>query len=363
MSEVLEAPVPEVVETERPSSGMPNPVRMILRHKSLVALAVTGSCLLGAIYYARAAPIYQSNGQVLVVKKSPDALPVATVGEGRLGGTEDYLSTHQTLIRSHAVVGRAVEEANLGGLVSFAGRGNPTEQIIRSMRVSREMNGSNPTTILNISIRASGAQDCTTVVQAVIDSYQHFLRARYKNVTDETAKLITQANDLLEDKLNKKQREYDQFSLEHPTVLWKGKDGLSALQERLASLESKRSALLLQETEIKGRLAAFQSAVKDGRHTRPEGASSDAGGRPSMPDPYCPSPSSIVRQRNGWALNSCRVAPIANSDFFRDCSITGDQIHHLSEPGGGFSGCRRGCRRAALGACPVRDAPPDAPWF
>jgi capsular exopolysaccharide synthesis family protein len=233
-----------------------------------MALAVVVGPVVGAVYYARATPVYQSSAQVLVVNKTPEALQLAA-GESRPAYAEDYLSTHTTLIRSPAIVRVAVQNANLGQLPSLAGHGDLTGEIIQSLKVSREMNGSSPTDILNITYRCSRAEDCPVVVKAVIESYQQFLSARYKSVTDETAKLITDASEILEKKLTNKQKEYDRFTLEHPT-LWKGKDGISATQDLLLNLESRRSALLLQETEIRGRLNAFEKALRDGSCSRAE---------------------------------------------------------------------------------------------
>lgn len=262
----------EVNETEffEPSQTQSriNPFRLAWCHRWLLLLGAVSGCIVGALYYSRATPIYQSSAQVLVVKKSPDALPI-TNGETRSTYTDDYLSTHQTLIRSPVIVGAAVKQANLASLPSFAGSGDPTGEIIASLKVSREMNGGSATSILNISFRCSAAEDAAKVVAAAIESYQKFLSARYKNVADETANLIVQANEILEQKLTKKQKEYDDFIVKQP-AFWRGKDGVSAVQERLSSLEGKRSALFLQEAELQGRLMSLDKALKDGRYSRAE---------------------------------------------------------------------------------------------
>ena len=88
----------DTVEAAQPQSTL-NPFRTFWRHKPLVALAVAAACVMGALYYARAAAVYESRAQVLVEKKVPEALRLAP-GESRSSYTEDYLSTHQTLIRS-----------------------------------------------------------------------------------------------------------------------------------------------------------------------------------------------------------------------------------------------------------------------
>jgi capsular exopolysaccharide synthesis family protein len=251
-----------------PSHSRLRSYSLLWRHKWIVALGVAVGLAVGAIYYARTAPIYQSTASVLVVKKTPDVLP-AGGSELHPIYTDDYLSTHQTLIRSPVVVANAVNRAKLGALPCFAGRTDIVHEIISALKLSREMNAGSPTSVLSIAFRGTRPDDCATVVNALAESYQQFLRTRYQNVTDETAKLIAEANDLLEKKLTTKQEEYDRFIAEHPG-LWKGKEGTTSSQERLMAFEARRSALLLQEVDIRGRIGACEKVLREGRFTRGE---------------------------------------------------------------------------------------------
>jgi capsular exopolysaccharide synthesis family protein len=258
---------PEDFEVGQSHSRL-HPSRLLWRHKWIVALGVTVGLVVGAIYYARATPMYQSTAFVLVVKKTPDVLPMRGY-ELQSAYENDYLSTHQTVIRSPVVVADAVNRAKLGELQCFAGRADVVYEIISALKVSREMNAGSPTSVLSIAFRGTRSDDCATVVNALAESYQQFLRTRYRNVTDETAKLITEANDLLEKRINAKQEEYHRFMADRP-ALWRGKEGTTASQERLMALEAKRSALLLQDVDIRGRLAVCEKVFKDGRFSRGE---------------------------------------------------------------------------------------------
>jgi capsular exopolysaccharide synthesis family protein len=75
--------------------------------------------------------------------------------------------------------------------------------------------------------------------------------------------LITRAKDVLQKDLAEKERIYLEFRKKSP-LLWKGKDGTNLYQDRLASIESKRSALLVRCAEIQARLPALEKASKDG---------------------------------------------------------------------------------------------------
>src|SRR5579884_2566715 len=91
----------ETAEPDQSDSTL-QPVRLLWRHKWLVALGVVAGCVMGALHYARTPPIFQSGAQILVVKKSPDALPLP--GSGVRSNYEDHLSTHMSLIPSPVIV-------------------------------------------------------------------------------------------------------------------------------------------------------------------------------------------------------------------------------------------------------------------
>src|SRR5262249_20587520 len=111
--------------------------RLLWRHKGIVALGVMAGTVLGLLFYARAVPIYQTSAQVLVVNKSAETLPVSPV-ESRAAfvPNEDYLTTHLSLICSPAIISQAVKDDKLGQLKSFAGHGDPTSEIIGSLKSS-----------------------------------------------------------------------------------------------------------------------------------------------------------------------------------------------------------------------------------
>ena len=83
------------------------------QRRSLVAFGAVAGLILAVLFYIQKPAVYQSVAQVLVIKKSSDALPVAG-GDPRLSYYEDYVSTHLVLITSPLVVERAVKKHDLG---------------------------------------------------------------------------------------------------------------------------------------------------------------------------------------------------------------------------------------------------------
>ncbi len=258
MAEQLEQNHPEPLEAS-PYQATLRPVQLVWKHKGLVSLGVVIGAVLGSLYYVRATPIYQSSAQLLVIKKRPDALPMSGT-DPRSTYAEDYLVTHQVLIKSPLIVSEAVKEGNLRSLQSFAGMDDPTGNIISALRITRETRENQPTNILSITFQGPVQSECSVVVNAVIASYHKFLNRTYQNVSDETARLITQARDILENKLTITEQKYRKFRLDHPG-LWKNKEGVSVVQDRLQNIEAKRSSLLVRQAEIEGRIATFKKAL------------------------------------------------------------------------------------------------------
>jgi uncharacterized protein involved in exopolysaccharide biosynthesis len=259
----------EPLETEAvaaPAQAHFSLLNMVWRRKSLILLGLVVGVVWGALDYAQRPPVYKVDAQVLVVKKRPDILP-AVSGDVSFSYYEDYLATHQILIRSLLIAGRAAKKPAIAELKSLRGTSDPASRIISSLTVNREVArdaaGMAPN-ILNLSFRGEARDECAQILNAVLDSYKDFLDETYRNVSDDTLELITKARDVLKTDLAQKAEEYRKFRQESP-LFWKGKDGVSFAQERLGSWESKLSSLFLQRTELQARLAAIEKALAAGQ--------------------------------------------------------------------------------------------------
>jgi len=282
VTENFEAAEPEAANSPSGSAGT-NLLRIAWRRKGLIVLGTAIGLVFGALHFAQRTAVYRSTAQILVVKKRQDALLPGS--DASMAYYDDYLATHQTLIKSPVIIGRAVKKRDLQALRSFADQGDPTGAIIGALSVSRDAkdSGGNFNNILNLSFRGPVAEECATVLNAVIDSYKEFLDETYRNVSDDTLELITHAKDVLQKDLAEKDRIYTDFRKKSP-LLWKGKDGTNLYQDRLASIESKRSALLVRRAEIQGRLQTIESALKEGRsRTALVAAISGDAGKPAGP--------------------------------------------------------------------------------
>jgi succinoglycan biosynthesis transport protein ExoP len=248
-----------------PIQAPPHPVllKIAWRRKWVLAAGAVVGLVLGGLYCQLSAPVYQSTAQVVVIKKRPEAV----TGVETRGSPEDEVATHQALIRSPLIVERAIHKQQLQTLRSFAGQQDVTEAIIKALGVTRNRAQSGGEgNILQLSLRAGSAADCTTTLTAILDSYKDFLGETYQTTSAGTWKLITQARDELRKELSQKESVYAEFREKTP-LLGKAREGLEIHLKRLDGIQTKRSALLLRRVELQAQLEAIAAARKNG-HTQ-----------------------------------------------------------------------------------------------
>jgi capsular exopolysaccharide synthesis family protein len=232
-------------------------------------LGIVLGTIIGLLAFSQRPPVYRASAQVLVVKKqAANALPVAG-GDPRMAVMDDYVATHLILIRSPIVIDRAVRKRNLGSLRSLSS--NPAGIILAGLSATRDMNketasaaGNN---IINLTYSSSDPADAETVLLAVIESYREFLDETYRDTSDTTVKLITDATDTLQRKLEDKDKAYREFRKTSPVIVV-GDNGVPIHQAKILEYQKDAAALLEQVTLLKNRIDEVEKAKKDPAKSR-----------------------------------------------------------------------------------------------
>jgi capsular exopolysaccharide synthesis family protein len=260
----------EPVATEAPDAS---PLRSLValwsivwRHKSFVVLGLIVGLIAGGLAYLRAAAVFQSSAQVLVIKKRPDVIMPNPAEQREAYVVEDYLATHVALIQSEEVLSRAAKllQGDLDSLSAPPAGGDVTGLLRGGLTVSREKDANTgPTSILTISFRSASPADSGRLLKAVIDGYKDFLAVTYGEMNDETLKLINEAQKSLLKDLAAKQQEYVELCKENPVAV-KAKDGVHSFQDRLNQIDGRLSRIAVRQSEIETRQKVIAAGLKSG---------------------------------------------------------------------------------------------------
>jgi uncharacterized protein involved in exopolysaccharide biosynthesis len=207
-------------------------------------------------------PVYQSTTQFSVVKRVPDSV---TGMDTRPLSTEESITPPQDVLKSSSVLENALRSAGINQADSVGEDGSsPTDRVRNALNVVPTKSLIGQSTVYKATYRGKDEAECRAVLSAVVESYQDFLKKKHQSVSGDTLELILREKDRLRHEIAEKEAAYREFREKAP-LLGKSKDGLELRQERLNSIQAKRSALLLQKVEIEGQLTAVEAALKAGQ--------------------------------------------------------------------------------------------------
>jgi uncharacterized protein involved in exopolysaccharide biosynthesis len=202
---------------------------------------------------------FQSTAQISILRKYPEAIPDSHPA------AMDSIAPPTEVLRSPAIIENAIRSGDLGALSIFAhGDGDLVVRIRTALTVVPAKVPPGQGNLFRLSYRDGDGEDCQTVLRAVLDSYRTFLEEQHQVAAGNAIELILREQEKVRKELARQESDYLAFREEAP-LLGKARDGLELKQERLNSIQAKRSALLLQKVEVEGQLAAVEHARKAGR--------------------------------------------------------------------------------------------------
>src|SRR5205823_5986871 len=117
--------------------------------------------------------------------------------------------------------------------------------------------------VIDLAYRGGSAQDCATVLGAVIQTYQDFLGETYQNFSDETVRLISQAKDVLQEQLAEKEAAYRKFRQESPLLMrGKERDNPNLHATRMSEIEATRSEVLVANAQLRAKADSLERAME-----------------------------------------------------------------------------------------------------
>lgn len=231
---------------------------VVRRHWGVVLVSLAVAIALGCLYYLKAPRTYESTTEILIATKHVNVFQ-GEAGEDR-PIFEKSIETHALMIRSELIVNLAIQAAKLDKLPTLRDEENPTVAIIENLSVAvREEN----TTILLVRYTGASPEDCQKVVHAISDAYQDFLLASSQGVDNDMAKLIKEANDVLEQELGTLSKQYNDFRRE-ADVMWQDGHAVNYHHQRQSQIEQMRHAMIVEREVLNAKIEGTQEAISQG---------------------------------------------------------------------------------------------------
>jgi capsular exopolysaccharide synthesis family protein len=246
------------LEQESGGSGV-ELARGLLRRKWIILFCLAAGCGLGYLQFLQQPPIYQTSARILIIKEDAGDIPVQAMVR-QVRAYEENIATQVMLLRSPLIVEEAVKKKGLTSLSVFTNAGDPVGMILGGLEVKR---ADERASVLDLNFSCGSAEDCQTILQAIMESYEDFLLETHTTVSRDTVKLITEAKETLLEKLEHKEKAYREFREATP-LLWTKEGTFNIHQARLNQIEATRASLLISRSQTKAQLQALEAAIERG---------------------------------------------------------------------------------------------------
>jgi len=227
-------------------------LEIVWRRKWFVGGSLIVSLLLGTLYLYVAEPTYEVAARVLV---QPQDWPL---GDGTPSGSDkEFLATQSQIINSPAVVQRAVASMELP--ITINPDMDPVLAVLSCLR-TKPITGTN---VLSLEYRCKDSLEGIRTVEAILESYQHFLQEMNDDSRLESLRLLTRSEEKLRNELEAQEESYRELRKNSP-LIGQGKDAtvfqttiLERLGRTLTEVKSRRIDIqsrmqLLQQTSDAG---------------------------------------------------------------------------------------------------------------
>lgn len=229
-----------------PGLGARELTTIVWRRKWYFFFCLAFSLALGAAYFVRADRLYQVSARLLVEKQG---LPLGSAPEQK---EKEFLATQAEIIRSPAVVDRAVESVEWPAPLQPGE--SPTAKLLAALDAHPVMG----THVISVSYRSHHVPHAVDAVEEVIASYRRYLRQSEQDNYLETLRLLTQSEKELRTDLQDLERRYRDLRKDSP-VTGNGKNGSDVQMVLVQQLGQKLTETRNRRIELENQLQATRS--------------------------------------------------------------------------------------------------------
>jgi capsular exopolysaccharide synthesis family protein len=248
--------------------------RLVRKRWPLLLFGLLVGSGIAAAYQLNARHIFESQMEVLVGQRTSELATSGTSLTSSIDAAvlrEDSLSTHMELLQSPKILNAAIKKGELEKLDSFiAARSDdtlPLKHLKENLRVSRGGEGAaKQASVLRATFRDPSPEGSAKVLQSIYDCYESYVKSQTKDVGEEAAKLIRDAQVTNEEELKNALEEYRLFVSTASGILQGEElqsvhhDRLIAIEKELTEIRSARASASSRQQLITDHLVASKSA-------------------------------------------------------------------------------------------------------
>ncbi|QDS87225.1 Tyrosine-protein kinase ptk [Rosistilla ulvae] len=252
-------------------------LRLLRRRWPLLLFGLLVGVGVAVAYQMNARVSYESNMEILIALRSSELTNSGTSSDGGIDSTvlhSDMLATHIELLTSPLILNDAIKVGRFDELESYIeARREGTSALSllqKNLLVERGGEGdARGASVLNASYRNPNPADAEHVLTVVYERYCHYVESQTRNVGEEAASLIQQAQQTNETELRQATQEYTRFVATSAGLL-DGEELRSVPHERLKGIEQELAEIRSQLAYAKSRyemIDDLEGAKQEGEPT------------------------------------------------------------------------------------------------
>ncbi|NQU21085.1 MAG: polysaccharide biosynthesis tyrosine autokinase [Candidatus Nealsonbacteria bacterium] len=229
--------------------------------KNVVLTSMAVAALLGAFYFATATRYYAATAEVLVRQTDPGNFSGSITSEG--ARQQSLMPTFEGLFTRTRIVEGALKRLSPEDLVDVAG--TPRETWPKTLRKNLSAQILHGTQYIEVTYRSQDPEAAVNVVNAVVQSYQDFLRETHKGTAGQLIDVLTKEKVDLTGELAEKERELQDASFQVGDYGIRGGSAtVHPIVKRAIYFSDAMSEARRQRLELEVSLDAIRSAVHNG---------------------------------------------------------------------------------------------------
>jgi len=223
-------------------------LRIFRYRKKVIVSTLYCFALAGVVYYLLSTRYYESTAKLLIVEQKLDRL--SAVGDhDKTGNT---MATHRELVVSPIVIEQAIQQLAPEHRVDI--QGVEPRKWVKVISKKLSASTTRKTNFINVSYRSRNPDSAAAIVNAIIQSYLDFVDKNHKGAAGEIISVLTKEREQLQNNLNQKQLELQQFRQQVGHLAISSGDGVvepmiqRALRLNESLLDAQEKRLKLQAT-------------------------------------------------------------------------------------------------------------------